>query len=49
MATGRGTLRRDNATFMALVLAVVIAVVLLTFVPALALGPGVQGLTGRLF
>jgi K+-transporting ATPase ATPase A chain len=49
MATGRGTLRTDNATFMALVLAVVIAVVLLTFVPALALGPGVQGLTGRLF
>ncbi len=48
MATGRGTLRTDNATFVGLVLAVVVIVVLLTFVPALLLGSGVQGLDGRL-
>ena len=44
MATGRGTLRTDNPTFVSLVLAVVVVVVLLTFVPALLLGSGVQGL-----
>jgi K+-transporting ATPase A subunit len=44
----RGTLRTDNATFVGLVLAVVVIVVLLTFVPALLLGSGVQGLDGRL-
>jgi potassium-transporting ATPase potassium-binding subunit len=49
MATGRGTLRTDNPTFVSLVLAVVVIVVLLTFVPALLLGPGVQGLSDRLF
>jgi K+-transporting ATPase ATPase A chain len=49
MATGRGTLRTDNAPFVSLVLAVVVVVVLLTFVPALVLGSGVQGLSERLF
>ena len=49
MAAGRGTLRTDTPTFVTLVLAVVVVVVLLTFVPALLLGPGVQGLSGRLF
>ena len=49
MATGRGTLRTDNPTFVSLVLAVVVVVVLLTFVPALLLGSGVQGLGDRLF
>jgi K+-transporting ATPase A subunit len=51
-ASGRGTLRTDNPTFVSLVLAVVVVVVvvvLLTFVPALLLGSGVQRLTDRLF
>ena len=48
MATGRGTLRTDTAVFVTLLLGVVVVVVLLTFVPALILGPGVQGLGGQL-
>jgi K+-transporting ATPase A subunit len=48
MATGRGTLRTDNPTFVSLVLAVVVVVVLLTFAPALLLGSEVQGFGDRL-
>jgi K+-transporting ATPase ATPase A chain len=44
-----GTLRTDTPTFGAVLVAVVSIVALLTFVPALLLGPIVQGLTSRLF
>jgi K+-transporting ATPase ATPase A chain len=47
--TGLGTLRTDTPTFIVVLLAVILIVALLTFVPALLLGPVVQGLTGRLF
>lgn len=46
---GPGTFRTDTATFAALVIAVVLLVALLTFVPALLLGPVVQALTDQLF
>jgi K+-transporting ATPase ATPase A chain len=46
---GAGTLRTDTPTFVVLVVAVVVIVAALTFLPALLLGPVVQGLTGRLF
>ena len=46
---GPGTLRTDTPTFVVMLVAVVLTVALLTFVPALLLGPVVQGLTGRLF
>jgi potassium-transporting ATPase potassium-binding subunit len=42
-------LRTDTPTFGAVLAAVVLIVALLTFVPALLLGPVVQGLTNRLF
>jgi K+-transporting ATPase ATPase A chain len=45
---GPGTLRTDTPTFVVMLVAVVLTVALLTFVPALLLGPVVQGLTGRL-
>ncbi len=47
--TGAGTLRTDTAIFAVLLVATISIVALLTFVPALMLGPLVQALTGRLF
>ena len=46
---GPGTMRTDTPTFVVLIVATVVLVALLTFVPALFLGPVVQGLTDRLF
>ncbi len=46
---GPGTLRTDTPTFVVVLVSVVLIVALLTFVPALLLGPVVQGLTDRLF
>ena len=47
--TGLGTLRTDTPTFVVVLIAVILIVALLTFVPALLLGPVVQGLTDQLF
>ena len=47
--TGLGTLRTDTPTFVVVLIGVILIVALLTFVPALLLGPVVQGLTGQLF
>jgi potassium-transporting ATPase potassium-binding subunit len=47
--TGLGTLRTDTPTFGVVLIAVVLIVALLTFVPALLLGPVVQGMTDELF
>ena len=46
---GLGTLRTDTPTFSVVLIAVILIVALLTFVPALLLGPVVQSLTPRLF
>ena len=46
---GLGTLRTDTPTFIVVLIAVILIVALLTFVPALLLGPVVQSLTPRLF
>jgi K+-transporting ATPase ATPase A chain len=46
---GLGTLRTDTSTFGAVLIGVIALVALLTFVPALLLGPAAQALTGRLF
>jgi potassium-transporting ATPase potassium-binding subunit len=46
---GLGTMRTDTATFVALLIGVVVLVGALTFFPALLLGPVVQGLTPQLF
>ena len=46
---GPGTMRTDTPTFVVLIIATVLLVALLTFVPALFLGPIVQGLTDQLF
>jgi K+-transporting ATPase ATPase A chain len=46
---GLGTLRTDTPTFGAVLVSVVVVIALLTFVPALLLGPVVQGLTDQLF
>ena len=46
---GLGTMRTDNATFVVLLIGVIILVGALTFFPALLLGPIVQGLTGHLY
>jgi potassium-transporting ATPase potassium-binding subunit len=46
---GAGTFRTDSATFVGLLIAVVLIVALLTFIPALLLGPVVQGMTDQLF
>jgi potassium-transporting ATPase potassium-binding subunit len=46
---GLGTMRADNATFVVLLIGVIILVGALTFFPALLLGPIVQGLTGHLY
>src|SRR3954469_15165611 len=46
---GLGTMRTDTPTFGGLVVFTVVLVGALTFLPALLLGPTVQGLTDRLF
>jgi K+-transporting ATPase ATPase A chain len=46
---GVGTFRTDSGTFVVVLVAVVLIVALLTFVPALLLGPVVQGMTDQLF
>ncbi len=46
---GAGTFRTDSPTFVVVLIGVVLLVALLTFVPALLLGPVVQGLTDQLF
>jgi K+-transporting ATPase ATPase A chain len=47
--TGPGTMRTDTPTFVVLLIGTIVIVALLTFVPALLLGPVVQGLTTQLF
>ena len=47
--TGAGTFRTDSPTFVVVLVAVIVIVALLTFVPALLLGPVVQGMTDQLF
>jgi K+-transporting ATPase ATPase A chain len=44
-----GTFRTDSATFVVVLVAVILIVALLTFIPALLLGPVVQGMTDQLF
>src|SRR5205085_2785811 len=46
---GLGRMRTDNATFVVMLIGVIILVGALTFFPALLLGPMVQGLTGHLY
>jgi K+-transporting ATPase ATPase A chain len=46
---GLGTMRTDTATFGGLLVGVVVLIGALTFLPALLLGPVVQGMTERLF
>jgi K+-transporting ATPase ATPase A chain len=46
---GPGTMRTDTPTFVVLLIASIVLVALLTFVPALLLGPVSQALTDRLF
>jgi len=46
---GPGTMRTDTPIFVVLLIGVILLVALLTFVPALLLGPVVQGLTSQLF
>jgi potassium-transporting ATPase potassium-binding subunit len=46
---GVGTFRTDSGTFVGVLVAVVLIVALLTFIPALLLGPVVQGMTDELF
>ena len=46
---GAGTFRTDSPTFVVVLIGVVVIVALLTFVPALLLGPVVQGFTDQLF
>jgi K+-transporting ATPase ATPase A chain len=46
---GPGTMRTDTPTFVVLLIASILLVALLTFVPALLLGPVAQALTDRLF
>jgi K+-transporting ATPase ATPase A chain len=46
---GAGTFRTDSPTFVVVLVGVVLIVALLTFVPALLLGPVVQSLTDQLF
>lgn len=48
-APGPGTMRTDTPTFVVLLIGAVVLVALLTFVPALLLGPIAQGLTEELF
>jgi K+-transporting ATPase ATPase A chain len=46
---GLGTLRTDTPTFAGLLVGTVVLIGALTFLPALLLGPVVQGMTSRLF
>jgi potassium-transporting ATPase potassium-binding subunit len=46
---GPGTFRTDSPIFLVLLVGVVVIVAALSFMPALALGPIVQGLTNQLF
>jgi potassium-transporting ATPase potassium-binding subunit len=46
---GAGTFRTDSPTFVVVLVGVIVLIALLTFVPALLLGPVVQGMTHRLF
>ena len=46
---GAGTFRTDSPTFVVVLVGVVVLIALLTFVPALLLGPVVQSLTDQLF
>ncbi|HEX5617380.1 MAG TPA: potassium-transporting ATPase subunit KdpA [Solirubrobacteraceae bacterium] len=46
---GAGTFRTDSPTFVVVLVGVVVLLALLTFVPALLLGPVVQGMTDQLF
>jgi K+-transporting ATPase ATPase A chain len=46
---GEGTFRTDSPTFVGVLVGVVLIIALLTFVPALLLGPVVQSLTDQLF
>jgi K+-transporting ATPase ATPase A chain len=46
---GPGTMRTDTGTFVVLLIGTILLVALLTFVPALLLGPVVQGLSDHLF
>ncbi|HEU4398413.1 MAG TPA: potassium-transporting ATPase subunit KdpA [Actinomycetota bacterium] len=46
---GPGTFRTDSPVFLVLLVGVVVIVAALSFLPALALGPVVQGLTSQLF
>jgi potassium-transporting ATPase potassium-binding subunit len=46
---GAGTFRTDSPTFVVVLVSVIVIVALLTFVPALLLGPVVQSLTDQLF
>jgi K+-transporting ATPase ATPase A chain len=46
---GAGTFRTDSPTFVVVLVGVVVLVALLTFVPALLLGPVVQGMTHQLY
>jgi K+-transporting ATPase ATPase A chain len=46
---GAGTFRTDSPTFVVVLVGVVVLVALLTFVPALLLGPVAQGMTHQLY
>jgi potassium-transporting ATPase potassium-binding subunit len=46
---GAGTFRTDSPTFVVVLVGVIVLIALLTFVPALLLGPVVQGMTDQLF
>jgi K+-transporting ATPase ATPase A chain len=46
---GPGTFRTDSPVFLVLLVGVIVIVAALSFLPALALGPIVQGLTNQLF
>jgi potassium-transporting ATPase potassium-binding subunit len=46
---GPGTFRTDSPIFLVLLVGVAVVVAALSFLPALALGPIVQGLTHQLF
>ena len=46
---GLGTMRTDTPVFVVLLVGTILLVALLTFVPALLLGPIVQAMTSQLF
>jgi K+-transporting ATPase ATPase A chain len=46
---GAGTFRTDSPTFVVVLVGVIVLIALLTFVPALLLGPVAQGMTNQLF